>query len=256
MRRVSVAPAYELVSRDAAPRARTRPRQARCYAAGPARAPAHRWQPRGAAVAGRACGTDAGAIQRPARARTRVSGQGLGRGEDPGARARDLHRDRAHRSRRTTTRRSSRSRRRGSTSPRSRRAALTSGQWEVMKLGLSSDEYSRALALQGTAMTQAELLELTVGDFDKHRKRAQMDWANAGFDDPTRKTVWEIVDWGLDGLAAIKLADVVDEARWRTRTSRELHEALLRGDQRQARRRPDRRAGTAARVTSGRAAPR
>ncbi len=88
---------------------------------------------------------------------------------------------------------------------------VTSEQWKVMKLGLSSDEYSRALALQGTAMTQAELLELTVGDFDKHRKRAQMDWANAGFDDPTRKMVWEIVDWGLDGLATIKLADVVKE---------------------------------------------
>ena len=90
---------------------------------------------------------------------------------------------------------------------------VTSGQWAVMKLGLSSHEYSRALALQGTAMTQAELLELTVGDFDKHRKRAQMDWANASFDDPTRKAVWEIVDWGLDGLAAIKLADVVAEAK-------------------------------------------
>jgi hypothetical protein len=86
-------------------------------------------------------------------------------------------------------------------------------QWDVMKLGLSSEEYARARTLLGTALTQAELLELTVGEFDTHRKRTQMDWANADFDDATRKALWEIVDWGLDGLAAIKLADVVTQAK-------------------------------------------
>jgi hypothetical protein len=58
-----------------------------------------------------------------------------------------------------------------------------------------------------------ELVELTVEAFDKQRKAEQMDWANEeGFTDQQRKVIWNIIDWGLSGLASIKLDDIVTDA--------------------------------------------
>ena len=54
-----------------------------------------------------------------------------------------------------------------------------------------------------------ELLDLTVAEFDKHRKAEQMDWAKEVDDDDDRKVIWNVIDWGLSGLASIKLFDII-----------------------------------------------
>jgi hypothetical protein len=62
-----------------------------------------------------------------------------------------------------------------------------------------------------------DLLDMTVGEFDEHRKTDQADWANAtGFDEATRQAVWQIVDWGLDGLSEIKLGEAAKEVAKKT----------------------------------------
>src|SRR5690554_3645017 len=54
--------------------------------------------------------------------------------------------------------------------------------------------------LARTAKTGDELLDLTVADFDEHRKGKQMDWVEAaGLKDAERKAIWGVIDWGLDG---------------------------------------------------------
>jgi hypothetical protein len=88
--------------------------------------------------------------------------------------------------------------------------------------GLGNHAVQRAVAgpapstgarpLQRAPKNAGELLNMTVGDFAEQRKTAQMDWANAtGFDDATRAAVWEIVEWGLEGLSEIKLRDAAKE---------------------------------------------
>jgi Domain of unknown function (DUF4157) len=64
--------------------------------------------------------------------------------------------------------------------------------------------------IQRVRKTNLELLDLTVKAFDDHRKSEQMDWANTpGFTEAQRHIIWHMIDWGVSGLARIKLDDVV-----------------------------------------------
>lgn len=61
---------------------------------------------------------------------------------------------------------------------------------------------------------KVDLLDLTVGEFETHRKAEQMDWANVeGFAKEERNTIWQIIDWRLNGLDSFKLKDVVDKGK-------------------------------------------
>src|SRR5262245_28048080 len=86
----------------------------------------------------------------------------------------------------------------------------------TMLTALGNQAVQRALGgrtIQRAPKTADEMVQLTVGDFDTHRKGQQMDWANAGFDKLTRDVLWDIVDWGLDGLATFKIDDILKEVR-------------------------------------------
>jgi hypothetical protein len=97
--------------------------------------------------------------------------------------------------------------------------ALAARMPAALLSGLGNQAMQRALAgparwsgrpsIQRKPLSDTEMLELTVEDFDRHRKGEQMDWANQAFGGPARQHVWEIVEWGLDGLAGLKLGDVV-----------------------------------------------
>ncbi|BDS14101.1 eCIS core domain-containing protein [Aureispira anguillae] len=66
--------------------------------------------------------------------------------------------------------------------------------------------------VQRARKNKAELMALTVGAFDQHRKAEQMDWANdPKFTETERKVIWGIIDWGLSGLATLKIETVVKE---------------------------------------------
>src|SRR3954453_16176879 len=72
--------------------------------------------------------------------------------------------------------------------------------------------WSQTPPIQRVTKPAKDLLDMTVGDFARHRKTEQMDWANAtGFDEPTRQAVWEIIDWGLEGLSEINLREAAKE---------------------------------------------
>lgn len=72
---------------------------------------------------------------------------------------------------------------------------------EVKKKGAETKQLARK--------SKAELLQLTVDDFDAHRKKEQMDWANAaGFTKNERDKIWSILSWGTGGLSTFKLADI------------------------------------------------
>ncbi|MGH2459841.1 MAG: eCIS core domain-containing protein [Chloroflexota bacterium] len=73
--------------------------------------------------------------------------------------------------------------------------------------------YAGPAPIQRIRKNHDELLELTVAEFDRHRKAEQMDWANEDFDVQARGIIWQVVEWGLDGLGSIKLGDVVTDAR-------------------------------------------
>lgn len=61
---------------------------------------------------------------------------------------------------------------------------------------------------------KVDLLDMTVGEFETHRKAEQMDWANVeGFTKKERNTIWQIIDWRLNGLDLFKLKDVVDKGK-------------------------------------------
>ena len=61
---------------------------------------------------------------------------------------------------------------------------------------------------------KVDLLDLTVEEFETHRKAEQMDWANVeGFTKKERNTIWQIIDWRLNGLDSFKLKDVVDKGK-------------------------------------------
>jgi hypothetical protein len=84
------------------------------------------------------------------------------------------------------------------------------GNQAVTRMVSATTPASRVLAR--APKTGAELLELTVAEFDEHRKREQMDWQTAtGLSEVGRKAIWEIIDWGLDGLSDIKLRDAAKE---------------------------------------------
>lgn len=61
---------------------------------------------------------------------------------------------------------------------------------------------------------KVDLLNLTVGEFETHRKAEQMDWANVKkFTKKERNTIWQIIDWRLNGLDPFILKDVVDKGK-------------------------------------------
>ncbi|PRC93457.1 eCIS core domain-containing protein [Solimicrobium silvestre] len=79
-------------------------------------------------------------------------------------------------------------------------------QNQAAATGISSIQYVRK--------NQTDLIALTVGAFDAHRKAEQMDWANeAGFSKNDRETIWDILDWGTGGLAAFTLSDIITKAK-------------------------------------------
>jgi hypothetical protein len=86
------------------------------------------------------------------------------------------------------------------------------GNHAVQRALAGPAQWNGARPLQRAPKNAGELLDMTVGEFAEQRKTAQMDWANAtGFDDTTRSAVWEIVEWGLEGLSEIKLRDAAKE---------------------------------------------
>ncbi len=90
-----------------------------------------------------------------------------------------------------------------------------------MLSALGNQGFQRALAqpphwsgrppIQRKAEKASALLDMSVGEFAQHRKTEQMDWASADFDETMRKAVWEIVDWGLEGLSEINLREAANE---------------------------------------------
>ena len=68
-------------------------------------------------------------------------------------------------------------------------------------------------AIQMKREDKPALLNMTVEAFDNHRKAEQMDWANDdAITDRERSIIWGIIDWGVSGLAGIKLSDIVSDA--------------------------------------------
>lgn len=66
--------------------------------------------------------------------------------------------------------------------------------------------------VQRVCKTNVELKELTVNEFDKHRKAEQMDWANAvGFTVGEREVIWSLLEWGSGGLASIKISHIINK---------------------------------------------
>jgi hypothetical protein len=56
------------------------------------------------------------------------------------------------------------------------------------------------------------------GELDKHRKAEQMDWADAAFDDISRTTIREIIEWGTSGPGKIMLTPIIDAVKADART--------------------------------------
>lgn len=121
------------------------------------------------------------------------------------------------------------------TAPSAALAGLRNQTMQRALAGLGNQAVQRALVqpaqrngarlLQRAPKKASELLDMTVGEFAEHRKTAQMDWANAtGFDDATRAAVWEIVEWGLEGLSEIKLRDAAKEVAKGGETVRHIKE--------------------------------
>lgn len=67
--------------------------------------------------------------------------------------------------------------------------------------------------IQRVTKDRAGLVEMTVREFDTHRKAEQMDWANVpNLSEKHRKYMWDIIDWGVSGLAEIKVDDILKES--------------------------------------------
>lgn len=82
---------------------------------------------------------------------------------------------------------------------------------EPSRAGPTTTSDGGSAPIQLLPKSPKELLAMTVGQFDRHRKVEQMDWANQEFSERMRGAIWEIIDWGINGLGAIKLAAVVAE---------------------------------------------
>ncbi len=67
-------------------------------------------------------------------------------------------------------------------------------------------------AIQRARKNKNDLLDLTVQQFDQHRKAEQMDWANdPAFTETERNVIWGVIDWGTGALGSLTLRTLVNK---------------------------------------------